>query len=99
VTQFFSIFFLTKKWGRRTKHRKPNVTINLAPQSEQKQQSALLASAVSTTEMAKKPKAVAAEATPLSCPPPAEVAQEPLLQQMLRKITRKLMHYQSMQQC
>jgi len=38
------------------------------------QQSAPLASAVSTTEMANKPKAVAAEATPSPPPPPAEVA-------------------------
>jgi hypothetical protein len=38
------------------------------------QQSAPLASTVSTMEMANKPKAVTAEATPLSPPPPAEVA-------------------------
>jgi len=41
--------------------------------SKQKQQSAPLASAVSTMEMAKKPKAVATEATLLSPTPPAEV--------------------------
>jgi hypothetical protein len=42
--------------------------------SKQKQQSSLLASAVPTTEMSKKSKAVAAEATPSSCPPHAEAA-------------------------
>jgi len=66
--------------------------------SKWKQQSAHLASTISTTEMAKKPKAVATEATLSSPPPPAEVANGASATNVAED-DRILPHYQSMWQC
>jgi len=72
VSDFFQFFF-DKKMAK--KNKAPEAKSGNEPcASKQKQQSAPLASALSMMEKAKKPKAVATEATLSSPPPPAEVA-------------------------
>jgi len=75
---FFSVFIFCLKMVKKNKKNALEAKPGDKPRSSKhkvNQQSAPLASAISLPEKAKKPKAVVAEATPLSPPPtPAEVA-------------------------
>jgi hypothetical protein len=75
VCHFFLVFFFLKKQMVK-KNKVPEAkSSDQSPASKQERQSAPLASAISTMEKAKKPKAVTTEATLLSPPCPAKVAQ------------------------